>query len=501
MALETDEVVWTQAQAEPSPPRIAPEPARLPTRTKILFGAGSMADGAQIQIIGGILLLYYSQILRLPTPMVSLAIGVSLFIDAFWDLMIAQISDNLRTRLGRRHPLMYAASLPAGLTFMCLWLPPAHLEHGQLFAWLFAFMLLFRFSHSLYMVPSGALLPELAQDYHDRTVLYGYRYMLGTIGGAIAAGLAYGVFLRKTPDYPLGQLNPAGYPPMAVAVGVFIAVTTLVSSLGTHARIGGLYRPPPQRLRWRRTVREVTSVLNNRNFLVAVAAGMLSATAAALIQGLGIYFNTFMFHLPASNILLLVATQLLSAPIAFLTAPAVSRRWGKRNAYIGLHLSSLIFVHGPITLRLLGLLPANGSPALLPLLMLSQTCGGILATSGAILNTSMISDIVEENQARTGLRSEGLVLFCDRLLLKVASSLATIVPGILLAWVRFPPITHAKALDPAVVRHLGLIYVPLAVCLSLSSMLTLLLFRIDRTAHARNLAAIAARKIAEIDTP
>lgn len=64
---------------------------------------------------------------------------------------------------------------------MALWMPPPHLSHGQLFAWLLTCILLFRFSHSLYMVPSGALLPELAPDYHDRTALYGYRYMLGTV--------------------------------------------------------------------------------------------------------------------------------------------------------------------------------------------------------------------------------------------------------------------------------------------------------------------------------
>jgi GPH family glycoside/pentoside/hexuronide:cation symporter len=480
--------------ADPAP---SAQPGHLPNRTKFLFGVGSMADGAQIQIIGGLLLLYYSQILRLPTPLVSVAIGMSLFVDAFWDLLIAQFSDNLRTRLGRRHLLMYLSALPAGVSFMCLWMPPAHLAQGQLFAWLLTFIVIFRFSHSLYMVPSGALLPELAQDYHDRTVLYGYRYMLGTIGGALAAVVAYGVFLRKAPGFPLGQLNPAGYPPMAVAVGVLIIVSSLISSFGTHSRIGTLYRPPARKHEWRRTFREIGSILNNHNFLIAVAAGMLTATALALTGGLAVYFNTFMFHLPSSNIMLIIGTQVMSAPIAFLLGPAASRRWGKRPAYIALFTSSMIFVHGPLTLRLLGVFPANGSPLLLPLLMLSTTVAGILATSAAILNTSMISDIVEENQAKTGRRAEGLVLFSDRVLLKVASSLALILPGILLAVVHFPAAAKPATLHPEIVRNLALIYIPLAVGLSVLSMLTLLFFRIDHGAHNRHLEAIAARRAAE----
>jgi GPH family glycoside/pentoside/hexuronide:cation symporter len=325
-------------------------------------------------------------------------------------------------------------------------------------------------------------------------VMYAYRYLLGTIGGAIAAVLTYGLFLHATPAYPLGQLNPAGYAPMAITIGVFITVTNLISSIGTHSRIGGLYRPPARRVPISHSLREVGSVLNNRNFLVGVAAGMLSATAAAMTQGLAVYFNTFMFHLPSSNIVLLVVTQLVSAPIAFLIAPAAARRWGKRAAYLGLFAASLVVVHAPIALRLIALLPANGSPLLLPLLMAANTVAGLLATASAILNTSMISDIVEDNQARTGRRSEGLVLFSDRLLLKVASSLAAIVPGILLAVVHFPATAHPAKVDPTIVRNLALLYLVLAVCFSLASMLTWFFFRIDRGAHARNLAAIAARR-------
>lgn len=475
----------------------AATPPPLPLITKVLFGVGSMADGAQIRIIGGLLLLYYSQVLRLPVQLVSLAIGLSLFIDAFVDLVIAQISDNLRAPLGRRHLLMYASAAPAALSFIALWMPPPHLSNGQLFAWLMTFILAFRFSHSLYMVPSGALLPELAPDYHDRTAMFGFRYMLGTVGGAIAGVLAYGIFLRQTSDYPLGQLNPAGYPPMALAVGVLIAISSLTSSFGTHSRIGGLYKPPANSFRLGTWLREIAAIFNNRNFAVAVGAGMLSATALALVTGLAIYFNTYMFQLPSRNVMLIVGTQLLSAPVAFLIARAVSRRWGKRSAYMALFGGSLIFVHGPILLRVLGLFPVNSSPALMPMLLGATILGDMLQTSSLILNTSMIADIVEENQAKTGRRSEGLVLFSDRLLLKVASSLAAIVPGILLALVSFPVGAHPATLNPDVMRHLALIYLPLTLGLSGFAILFWLFFRIDHGAHNRNLEAIVARRRAE----
>ena len=472
----------------------AAEPGRLSLTTKVLFGVGSMEDGAQLVIVGGVLLLYYSQILRVPVQLVSLAMGVSLFVDAFFDLLIAQFSDNLRARLGRRHSLMYLSILPVGLSFMALWTPPPGLSQHGLFVWLCVTVTLFRFSHSLYMVPSGALLPELAPGYHDRTRMYGFRYMLGSLGGGVAAVLAYGVFLKKTPDYPLGQLNPAGYPPMAIAVGCLMMAANLISDVGTHARIPELYRPSPRDLHWRQWLKEIASIFSNRNFVIAVFGGMLAAAPMALTTGLAIYFNTFIFDLPASNVMLLVAIQALSAPIGFAVAAAVSARLQKRQAYLWLYAASLIFVHGPLALRLVGVLPGNGAPALLPILMGAQMLHGVLGIASSIVNTSMIADVVEENQAQTGRRSEGLVLFSDRLMLKLANALATILPGILLAIVRFPAGAKPATLDPAVMRHLALIYIVLSVTLSLGAMLVWLTFRIDQAAHQRNLEAIAARR-------
>src|SRR3546814_21064762 len=95
-----------------------PMSAKLPLHTKVLYGVGSMSDGAQLQLVGGVLLLSYSQILGLPPQWVSLALGISVFVDAFWDPMIGDVPDNLHRRMGRRHPRLYAAALPAGLAFV-----------------------------------------------------------------------------------------------------------------------------------------------------------------------------------------------------------------------------------------------------------------------------------------------------------------------------------------------------------------------------------------------
>jgi Na+/melibiose symporter-like transporter len=268
----------------------------------------------------------------------------------------------------------------------------------------------------------------------------------------------------------------------------------LTSGLGTHSRIPGLYRPGPGGLVWRTWAREVLSIFGNRNFVIAVVGGMLAAVPAALTGGLLIYFNTYIFDLPSRSVMLLVATQAVSAPAGFLLASSVSARLQKRPAYLLLYVASLAFVHGPLLLWLCGLMPPNGAPILLPMLMAAHIVAGILGIGASIVNTSMIADVVEENQAKTARRSEGLVLFSDRLMLKLASGLATILPGVLLALVGFPEGADPKTLDPAVMRHLAMAYVALSVTLSSLAILTWLMFRIDHAAHERNLAAVAAQR-------
>ncbi|HUZ12286.1 MAG TPA: MFS transporter [Caulobacteraceae bacterium] len=463
---------------------------RLPFVTRVLYGAGSMANGASLTV-GGLLLLYYNQVVGLSAQLASLALAICVLVDAFWDPLVGQVSDNLRSRWGRRHPLMYLSAAPVGASYVLLFSPPHGLSQGQLFGYLLATAPAVRLSMSLYDVPSGALAPELAPDYHDRTALLGYRWLLGTVGGAIAAVLAYGVFLHRTAAYPLGQLNPAGYPPLALSVAALMAASIVVSSLGTHGRIAQLHRPAARRVGLASSLREMIATLGNRNFVVAVVAGVIAAVSGSLSGGLAVYFGTYFWRLPASNILVLVLTGLVSTPIAVALGPFLSRLWGKRNACMTLFFVGVVTANAPIVLRLIGFFPANGSPWLLPLLTLNSVLTGVLGTGGFILVTSMIADIVEEQQVRTGRRSEGLLFAADGLLNKIVSGFGAILPGLLLAFVGFPARAHLASLDPAIMTRLAVIVVPITTGLSSLSIYCWRFYRIDAASHARDLDAIA----------
>ena len=470
--------------AEPSIAAVA----RLGLAEKLLFGAGQAAYGAKLQIMG-LVLLFYNQVLGLDAVVVSLVVSATLIIDAFWDPLFGHVSDHLRTRWGRRHPLMYASAIPIGLSFYLLWSPPAGLTGEGLAAYLLGVLLFMRLATSFYEMPSRALIPELAPGYDDRTVLLSFRYLWETFGRAAAAFLSFGWFLRESAANPEGQLGVAGYGPMGLALGALMVVAVLTSAVGTHHKIKTLYQPLPRKIPLAEGLREVVATLKNWNLGVAVIAGLIAGISYGVTSGMYVYVSTYFWQLPSSSIFHLVLVEVVAAPFAAIIAPMLSRRWGKKHACITLFLLSVITNNGPILLRLLGWFPGADSELFMPLMLADRVVTGIFGTGGFILVTSMIADIVEESQAKTGRRSEGLLLSADGVLRNAITGVGVAIPGLLISAVGFPVGAKPADVDPAIVRELVWAYLPLTSGMSVLSILTWCFYRIDRGAHARNLAA------------
>lgn len=205
----------------------APAPRRVPIPTKLAYGVGSIAYGIKDNGFSTLLLLFYNQVIGLPAQMVGLAVMIALIFDAFADPLIGHLSDNTRTRWGRRHPFMYAAALPVGALYLLLWNPPTG-DQTVTLIYLVIVAILVRTAISCYEVPSSALAPELTTDYHERTSILGYRYMFGWTGGMGMLLLTFGVFLAPTPQFPVGQLNPDGYRTYAVVAAAMMVGAILL---------------------------------------------------------------------------------------------------------------------------------------------------------------------------------------------------------------------------------------------------------------------------------
>ena len=391
---------------------------------------------------------------------------------------------------------MYAAALPVAASYYLLWSPPAGLSPPALLAYLVVVAIGVRTLVDFYEVPSSALVAELTDDYHERTKLLSFRYSFGWWGGLTMAVLAYAVFLQPDATHPIGQLNPDGYRRYGLAASCIMLAAILVSALGTHRYIPYLRQPPPRRrVGLGGALREMRETLASGSFVALLCAGVFLAAAAGMTAALNIYFNTFFWQLTSDQIALLVLPNFVSAVLAFALAPRVSRRLGKRRAVIVVALGALFFGPLPVVLRLLGLFPPNGSPALIPTLMVANTVTVTLFIAASILISSMVADIVEESELTTGRRSEGLFFAGATLVQKASSGLGVLVAGLLLRAIDFPRQAKPADVDPAVVQSLGLVYAPVIVGLYLVGILFLSTYRIDESTHAANVDTLRRRSV------
>ena len=471
----------------------ATDSAGLPPRppitfkTKALYGLGASASIIKQRGITTFLLLFYNQVVGLPPTMVSTAIMLALVFDAFVDPLVGQISDNTRSRWGRRHPFMYAAALPVSLAFYLIWNPPIGWENEALFFYMLVCLLTIRLFDTFFELPSSALLAELTQDYNERTSIISIRSFCGVAGGLIMQLLVYQVFLKKNPDGTGGLLERSGWETYSIVGAITIFTIIQISSTATHHQIPYLRQPPARKITIPAMLREVGATLNNRSFVVLAISGMFMNVSLGLKTALELYFNLYFWGLTQGQLAIMTVTGVLASIIGVTLAPIIAGKIGKRYAAITMFFGAVIALLLPIGLRIIGVMPANGTNLLFGILIVDFMANGIMAIMTGVMLQSMIADVVEDSEVKTGRRSEGLLFSADNLFKKIVSGVGVGVSGVLLTYVAFPQGAKPGAVDPDMLRNLALIYLPTIGAFYAVAIACLFLYKIDKSVHEENL--------------
>lgn len=194
--------------------------------------------------------------------------------------------------------------------------------------------------------------------------------------------------------------------------------------------------------------------------------------------------------LKPEQIYLIAVGQYFSAILALIFSPLASRRLGKKWAAIVISALAFTILPLPVLLRLLGLFPENGSPALLPLLIGISVIAIALVISASIMISSMVADLAEDNELRSGRRAEGLFFAARTFILKVVTGVGFATATLVLTLIGFPDGARPGEVDPDVIYNLGLVYIPAAMVLWALSILCILGYRITEDEHRTNLEKI-----------
>jgi Na+/melibiose symporter-like transporter len=129
----------------------------------------------------------------------------------------------------------------------------------------------------------------------------------------------------------------------------------------------------------------------------------------------------------------------------------------------------------------------------MPILFLERTAAQTLGIVVLIMFSSMLTDVVEDNELRTKRRSEGLFFAASSFVSKAISGAGAFIAGQMLALVSFPQHADPATLDPHIVRNLAYIYLPVITTLFTAGMVLMSRYRITRESHMENL-----RKLEEV---
>jgi GPH family glycoside/pentoside/hexuronide:cation symporter len=405
------------------------------------------------------LLLYYNQVLGLPALHVSAALFIALLIDAVTDPIVGSYSDRFHSKLGRRHPFMYASAVPLGISVFFLFSPPAIESDTLLLVWLLVFVIAARVSMTFFHVPWSALFAEFSDDYEERSTIVTYRFFMAWVGGISFSFAVYSFVFPATEAFPLGQLNPANYRAFALVLAICIPTAVLLTTHLTKDQVPYLMQPQgePTPFRFRNVIEDMRFALRNREFLLLFGSVLTSAVVIGTNGAFEIYMRTYFWGLDTASLRWL-ALSFTGGLIGFATIGLLQRRFDKKHLLVGCGIALIAQGMLLVGLRFLDVLPANGTTTLLVLLVLDSVLRGYLATVAIVMFISMVADTLDVQELETGRRQEGVFNAAVTFSAKATSGFGLLVAGALLDTVIGFPRGVAEAVpDADVIIRLGVV--------------------------------------------
>ena len=436
----------------------APHPAaprdQVALGQKLAYAAGMLVNNLQAAALPAMMV-----ILNLGLGMDPALVGLVGFIprifDALSDPMMGYISDNTRSRWGRRRPYILVGALCAGLMFAGMWQMPSGSSASFYFWFFLVASILYFLAYTVYSTPFVALGYEMTPDYHERTRLHAFA---NTAGQLAWLGVPW-FYAVMASDLFVDKVHGARV--LALWVGATIVLLGIIPALACRERLPALGTPSKSpRIGLKASTAQflsgIATTLKCRPFLKLCAATFLVFNGFQL----GITFSIYVmiYYVYGGDDKLAgdlngwfgTLTSLATLVVIPLTA-TISQRLGKRRTFL-LTISISLVGYG---------VKWFGYNTEIPYLLL-LACPLVAFGVGSLftLMGSMISDVCDYDELHTGQRREGVFGAIYWWMVKVGLALAGLMGGILLKTSGF--ITPPKdATEPIVQTAETLLYLRL----------------------------------------
>jgi GPH family glycoside/pentoside/hexuronide:cation symporter len=357
--------------------------------------------------------------------LVSAALTIPRIWDAFTDPLMGRISDNFKSRFGRRRPFVLLGGIITGLAFSMIWMLPRGWGEVATFSLFLAYMLIFYTCFTVFIVPYLALGFEMSPDYNERTTLMSYRSFFSLVGGIIMQWIYWGC-TRSCFDDTVQGMKVVGS-----IIGGFVILTSIVTALFCKERAPQVKKEAPvHKISFYESVSVAWKVIP---FIRVVGVCVLIIVGQLSIMQLGMYLNIYYVcegsQEFAGRLQGIIGTGYTLSSLLVIPAVAwCSNRFGKKIVLSGLMLMGTAG-------SLLSWVCIN--PDYPYLQIVGLFLGGPAVTGLWIIAPSMIADVCDWDEWKNGLRREGAFGAAYGWFTKIGSSASLMVSGLVLVLTGF----------------------------------------------------------------
>jgi len=436
----------------------------LKLRTKLAYGVGAIGESSVIWLFSTLAFFFYNQVIGLSGTLAGLAVLIATLFDAVSDPLVGSISDNFRSKYGRRHPFMFAAPLPAMLCIYLVFSPPVEMGQIAIFAWFVIFTILLRLSITLFTIPHLALGAELSDDYIERSNVMSFNNVFAYTGVIIMHVYVWFFVFPNIDGFEMGQLSRDAYPSIVFFSCLLIGTAMTASAFYTRDQIPNLKQAESRKDKnvAIRFFKDIYAVLKNPNYLYLLLGIFFLSILIGTHETLGLYMYTFYWKLSPIQTGWLILNNVFGYAIGFIVTSKLHQMFDKPIIIVISAILLSVFWSLAVILSLFGLAP---EPASWDLVIFIIILGSVAAAGGSILHISVMSalaDVCDEHELLTGYRQEGIFYSARSFFAKTSSGIGHVIAGIALDIINFPRGDINAEVTESMLFNLGLLDGPFA---------------------------------------
>ena len=383
---------------------------KLSLGTKLAYGIGDLYGGASAAIIGIFFLFFMTNVVNINPFWGGLVVLFGRIVDAAIDPFIGKITDNTKSKYGRRTFWFLVGIAPVFVSYSLLWLVPDTAQWLQILYYFFAYAF-YTVAFSFVMVPYGVLPQELTRDSKERSVLVAFRMACSILGGLAAAVLPDIIIKRNA-------VLSKGYMAMGLVFGAIFALIWVVIFLVMKGK-----EQPSQAVDDVPFMLSLKICVRNKAFLVLVGVYLFAFLPIDIISAnIKFYLEDV---LGKGNLFSVTMGVLLVLTVASLPVYVrLTEKIGKKKSFVIGSLWRCVFL---VVLFFI----TKDTPS--ALLITIAALVGLGVGASYALPWAMLPEVTDLDEAATGLKQEGVYSGVMTFIRQLSSGVAVFFVGALLS--------------------------------------------------------------------